>query len=204
MAWRDNLHSRFVAWMKILLPLAALGILSTLFLISNGFDPSRTMPVAGIDLRERAQSLGATRATFAGVSAEGHEVSLRTERARPSAENPRLIMARDVTARLVLSSGVEIDLSSLRGEVDQRDNSTALTGDVRIATSSGYVLTTERLIARFDRLYAESPGPVAGQAPAGDLRAGRMVLADRSDTGGTHLVFSNGVKLIYRPQEPGE
>lgn len=204
MAWRDNLHSRFVAWMKILLPLAALGILSTLFMISDRFDPTNTVPVTNIDLRERAQSLGATKATFAGVSAEGHEISLQTERARPSAENPRLIMARDVTARLLLNSGVEIDLSSLAGELDQSDNSTTLTGDVVITTSSGYVLTSERLITNFDRLYAESPGPVDGQAPAGELTAGRMVLAERSDTDGPHLVFSKGVKLIYRPQEPGE
>lgn len=204
MAWRDNLHSRFVAWMKILLPLAALGILSTLFMISDRFDPTDTLPVAGIDLQERAQSLGATRATFAGVSAEGHEISLHTERARPSAENPRLILARDVTSQLLLNTGVEIDLSSLTGEIDQHDNSTTLTGNVRIVTSSGYVLTSEHLIARFDRLYAESPGPVAGRAPAGDLTAGRMVLANPPDSDGPHLVFSNGVKLIYRPQEPGE
>ncbi|HBY93111.1 MAG TPA: hypothetical protein DEP84_03955 [Chloroflexi bacterium] len=204
MPWRENLHSRFVAWMKIVLPLAALGILSTLFLISNGFDPNQTLPVAGIDLQERAQSLGATGATFAGVSSEGHEVTMRTERTRPSAADPRLIEARDVTARMTLNSGVEIDLSSHRGEVDQRDNSATLTGDVRITTSSGYVLTTDRLNAGFDTLYAETPGPVEGRAPAGDLTAGRMVLRDRPDTGGPHLVFSNGVKLIYQPPKPGE
>jgi len=204
MAWRDNLHSRFVAWMKILLPLAALGILSTLFMISDRFDPTNAVPVADIDLQERAQSLGATKATFAGVSADGHKISLRTERARPSAENPRLILARDVTAQLLLSTGVEIDLASLAGEIDQSSNSAILTGDVRIKTSSGYVLTSERLLTAFDTLFAESPGPVAGQAPVGDLTAGRMVLSNRSDSDGPHLVFSNGVKLIYRPQEPGE
>ena len=89
MAWRDNLHSRFVAWMKILLPLAALGILSTLFMISDRFDPTNAVPVADIDLQERAQSLGATKATFAGVSADGHKISLRTERARPLGREPQ-------------------------------------------------------------------------------------------------------------------
>ena len=35
MAARDGFYSIFVAWMKILLPLAALVLLSTLFLLSR-------------------------------------------------------------------------------------------------------------------------------------------------------------------------
>lgn len=204
MTWRDNLHSRVVAWMKIVLPLAALGILSTLFLVSNRFDPSRTLPVAGLDLQERAQTLGATRATLAGVTSDGHEVMLVAETARPSPENPNLILARQVSARLRLGSAATVDIEAREGAVNQHDSSADLSGDVRITTSTGYALTTDRLIARFDALYAESPGPVAGAAPAGDLTAGRMILRNRPDTEEPHLVFSNGVKLVYQPRQPGD
>lgn len=204
MTWRENLHSRVVAWMKIVLPLAALGILSTLFLVSNRFDPSRTLPVAGLDLQERAQSLGTTKATFAGVTSDGHEVILVTETARPAPEDPNLILAEDVSARILLKSATKIDILAREGAVNQHRNSADLRGDVRIATSTGYVLTTDHLIARFDALYAESPGPIAGTAPAGDLTAGRMILRNRPDTGDPHLVFSNGVKLVYQPRQPGD
>ena len=204
MASRDNLHSRVVAWMKILLPLAALGILSTLFMISDTFDPSQPLPITGIDLQKRAQDQGATKATFAGVTRTGDEVIVQTERSRLSPEDPRLILAEDITATLRLTSGTEINIASRRGEMNQPENSASLVGDVSIETDSGYVLRTEHLIARFDDLYAESPGPVAGTAPAGDLTAGRMVLQNRGESDQAHLVFTNGVKLIYQPRIAGD
>ncbi|MEQ9674161.1 MAG: hypothetical protein RLO10_06830, partial [Roseovarius indicus] len=82
----------------------------------------------------------------------------------------------------------------------QHRNSASLSGNVHIDTSTGYVLTTELLTANFDELYAESPGPVEGTAPAGDLTAGRMVLRNNAETDQAHLLFTNGVKLIYQPQ----
>ena len=48
---RDNLHSHVMAWLKVLLPMAALALLSTLFLLSRRTDPVTDLPlsVPGID-----------------------------------------------------------------------------------------------------------------------------------------------------------
>lgn len=204
MSWRDNIHSRLVSWMKIILPLAALGILSTLFLLSENFDPAETLPVAGIDLQQRAQDQGATNATFAGVTRSGEEVIVLTKQSRPSSDNSRIFLAEDVSARYSLNSGTAIDISSNHAEMNQQRNTAALSGDVRVVTTTGYRVNTQSLTARFDDLYAESPGPIDGQAPAGELTAGRMVLKNRPETGEPHLLFTNGVKLIYHPQSPEE
>lgn len=204
MARRDNLHSRIVAWMKIILPLAALGILSTLFLVSNNFHPDESLPMVDIDLQQRAQDQGATNATFAGVTQTGHEVIVQTVRSRPSPEDTRLFLAEDVTAAFLLNSGTKVNITSDRGEMNQHRNTASLSGNVHIETTTGYVMTSERLAAQFDELYVESPGPVEGTAPAGDLTAGRMVLQNHAETGKAHLLFTNGVKLIYQPQNPEE
>ena len=193
MFWGDNIHSRLVAWMKIILPLVALGILSTMFLFSRNFDPGETLPVVGIDLQQRAQDQGATNATFAGVTRTGDQVIVQTEQSRPSADNPRVFLAEDVMARYKLNSGTGIDIVSDRAEMNQQDNTATLAGDVHVDTTTGYRMRTDFMTANFDDLYAESPGPVSGQAPAGDLTAGRMVLQSRSDTGVAHLVFTDGV-----------
>lgn len=200
MAGRDNLHSRIVAWMKIILPLAALGILSTLFLISNNFDPNEALPMVDIDLQQRAKDQGATNATFAGVTSSGDEVIVQTVHSRPSPEDSQLFLAEDVTADFLLSSGAKVNITSDRGEMNQYNQTASLAGNVHIETTTGYVMETELLKARFDDLYAESPGPVEGTAPAGDLSAGRMVLENNAETGNAHLLFTDGVKLIYHPQ----
>lgn len=200
MSWRDQFHSRFVALMKIVLPLAALGILSTLFLFSGEFDPGETVPITTIDLQQRAEDQGATNATFAGVTRSGDEVLLLTERSRPSAENPRVFIAEDVLAEYRLTSGAQIDVTSRHGEMNQSSNTAALSGNVLMRTTTGYTITTDALNTQFDELFAESPGPVAGQAPAGDISAGRMVLEHNDETGTSHLRFTDGVKLVYEPE----
>ncbi|MDD9725339.1 LPS export ABC transporter periplasmic protein LptC [Roseovarius sp. SK2] len=200
MAATDNFYSRLVAWMKIILPLTALGILSTLFLISRHIDPTKSIPIAEIDLEQRAQEQGATNAAFAGVTRGGDEVKIAADTARPAPDDPRLINAEDVTAEMHLVSGSVVTVTSDRGDVHQSDLNASLIGNVNVDTSTGYKMTTERLDARLDVLYAETPGQVSGKGPPGDLTAGRMVLTGDEETGEAHLVFTDGVKLIYTPQ----
>ena len=45
--------SRLVAALKVLLPLAALAILSTLFLVSNRINPEDALPYADVDVEAR-------------------------------------------------------------------------------------------------------------------------------------------------------
>ena len=200
MATTDNFYSRLVAWMKIILPLAALGLLSTIFLISRHIDPTKFIPIANIDLEQRARDQGATHAAFAGVTSGGDEVTITAETARPASDDPRLIHAEDVTAEMRLASGGRVTVRSDRGDMHQSNLNASLMGNVHIATTTGYEVTTEQLNARLDVLYAETPGPVSGTGPAGDLNAGRMVLSSDDETGEAHLVFTERVKLVYTPQ----
>ncbi|MFN3208158.1 MAG: LPS export ABC transporter periplasmic protein LptC [Roseovarius sp.] len=200
MASADNFYSRLVAWMKIILPLTALALLSTLFLISRHIDPTKSIPVADIDLEQRAHDQGATNAAFAGVTRGGDEMMIAAETARPSGQDPRLINAENVSAEMRLVSGAVVTVTSDRGDMHQSDLNASLAGNVRIDTTTGYTVATERLNARLDVLYAETPGPVSGVGPPGDLTAGRMVLTGDEETGTAHLVFTEGVKLVYTPQ----
>lgn len=202
MARRDNFHSRLVAWMKIILPLLALGLLSTLFLLSRKVDLNEAIPFSDIDLEQRAHDQGATNPTFAGVASGGEHVSFRAATVRPAPGEPNRLLAEDVRAELLLNGGAVVNIASQRGESDQASFSAVLDGDVRVTTTTGYDIRTDRLTAQFDTLHAESPGPVTGTGPPGDLVAGRMVLTAEEEPGTAHLLFTDGVKLIYTPPKP--
>lgn len=204
MALPDNLYSRVVAWMKIILPLAALGILSTLFLISRTIDPTDSIPVAQIDLEQRAQELGATNPSFAGVTDKGDQVTFQSIRARPDPEDPEHMLATDVTAQLNLTSGTVIDITSDNADMHQRKLTATLEGNVHIETTTGYVVTTDTLWTRLDELYAETPGQVDGNGPPGDLTAGKMLLSTNPENGQAELLFTQGVKVIYTPRATKE
>ncbi len=204
MALSDNFYSRLVAWMKIILPLAALGLLSTLFLLSETVDPSQSLPTTTIDLAERAARQGATNTTFAGVTTRGDEIRVTTVTASPRPDNPQLIEAQDVQARFNLISGAIVDVVSDTGALHHGDLTATLEGNVNVVSTTGYSVNTARLDARLDELYAETPGAVSGTGPPGDLVAGRMVLTENPDTQSAYLHFTDGVKLIYLPQATEE
>ena len=73
-----------------------------------------------------------------------------------------------------------------------------------MTTTTGYEISTDFLRTRLDELYAETPGPVAGTGPPGDLTAGKMLLTTDESTGDAHLIFTQGVKLIYSPDRTKE
>lgn len=204
MAWQYDLHSQLVAWMKIILPLASLGLLSTLFLISTNVDPTKTVPITQIDLEQRAQDLGATKPAFAGMTTGGDQIMVQAQRARPDREDTNRILANEVTAQLLLTSGSVIDISSDHADVHQSKLTATLDGNVDVITTTGYKIDTDRLFTRLDQLHAETPGPVEATGPPGDLTAGRMLLTSDEQTGMAHLLFTDGVKLIYTPRGSDE
>lgn len=197
----DDLYSQVVAWMKIILPLAALGLLSTLFLISRTVDPTQ-QPTVQVDLEQRAHEQGASKPSFAGVTSGGDEVTFKAARARPDLKDPDRLIADDVSAELRLLEGTVIEITAQHADMHQKKFTAALSGSVLLTTTNGYTIETDRLTARFDELYAESPGPVTGTGPPGNITAGRMVLTGDEGTGDAEMLFTKGVKLIYIPNNP--
>ncbi|MDR9395133.1 LPS export ABC transporter periplasmic protein LptC [Roseovarius sp. SYSU LYC5161] len=202
MARYDNFHSRLVAWMKIILPMAALGLLSTLFLISRTVDPGKSVPVSQIDLEKRAHDLGATNPTFAGVTRGGDQIMVRAATARPAPDDAAGLRADGVTANIRLTAGGAIDIQADHADLRQNDGTARLQGNVSVVTTTGYTISTDTLTARIDRLRAETAGAVTGTGPPGELTAGRMILSDGDTPGAAQLLFTDGVKLIYRPDRP--
>ncbi len=200
----DNFHTRLVNWAKIILPLVALGLLSTVFLLSQKADVNNGVPFAEVDLEQRAHDQGATNPSFAGVASGGEQISFRAASVRPDPEDRDLLLADMATASMRLNGGGVIDIEAQRGQASQSRMTARLEGDVQVITTTGYDIRTEAIITRFDTLFAETPGPISGTGPPGELNAGRMILTSDPETGTAHLQFTDGVKLVYKPPKPKE
>lgn len=200
----DNFHTQLVTWAKIILPLVALGLLSTVFLFSRKADLTDAIPFAEVDLAQRAQDQGATNPSFAGVAAGGEEIFFSAQSVRPDPQDREVLLAEAAQARLRLNGGGVVDIAALRGQADQSRRTARLEGEVEVTTTTGYQLSTDAIDTRLDALYAETPGPVSGTGPPGALNAGRMLLTSDPDTGAASLRFTDGVKLIYKPAKAKE
>jgi lipopolysaccharide export system protein LptC len=204
MSWRENIHSRLVAWLKIVLPLAALAILSTLFLVARSIQVPDELPFAQIDLKERARNPQATEPAFAGVTDNGDRIAINAVSARPIDGDMSRVEATDVDGRMDMNGGSVIFVTSKKGLIDQPADMTRLTGDVVITTTDGYVMKTEALNAGLSTVWAETDGFVQGNGPPGRFTAGKMKLSTDPETGKSHLLLTQRAKLIYDPRDPKE
>jgi len=203
-AWPDampgrDLHTRVVGWLKVVLPLAALVILSTLFLLSDRIDPNAAIPYAEVDVEDLANDPRMSAPAYAGTTADGAGITLSASSVRPASEELGA-SAESVAARVETPDGQRIDIAAASAALDDADGVLSLSGGVTLETEAGYRVETDGMTARLDRTLVESASPVVVTAPMGDIRADSFAITqDAADPSAYLLVFKGGVKLVYQP-----
>jgi lipopolysaccharide export system protein LptC len=196
---RADFHSRMVGWLKVGLPLAALAILSTLFLLADRIDPNAAIPYAEVDVEDLARDPRMSAPTYAGTTSDGTGITVSAIEARPAADGTNAV-ADGISALIETPDGARIDIAATRVELDEGAKKIVLEGGVTLMTSTGYAIRTEGLSARLDRTGMESTSPVQVTAPMGQLDAeGFSLQQDANDPSAYLLVFKGGVKLVYQP-----
>lgn len=195
-------YSKLVATLKVLLPLIALALLSTLFLLSRTIDPVSTIPFAEEDVRDRMEQQQITGPFFSGATEAGDSLSFAAAKLTTSADNRN--EATDVTAKVDMVGGTHIDLVADTARLDLIASKMDLSGNVVITTSTGFKIASDVLMANLETATLTSPGQVQAQSGFGDLTAGQMILSGSRAGGPSQLVFTNGVKLVYDPKQTDE
>ncbi|WP_293577483.1 LPS export ABC transporter periplasmic protein LptC [Phaeobacter sp.] len=193
-------YSRLVAYLKVLLPLMALALMSTVFLLSRGVETEAVIPFAEQDLADRTQGQQITAPFFSGTTAQGDEIMLSAQSALPgNADTPAT--AIDLQAEIRVESGGSFSLRSDTGRLRPDRQIASFTGNVALSTADGLQVVTDHLNAALDGIQVDSPGPVEATGVFGSLQAGAMRIDTKTEGGPAHMVFNKGVKLIYDPQQ---
>lgn len=208
-------HSRVIAILKVVLPLAALGLMSTVFLLSRSVDPTTAIPFAKDEIDQRTAEQQVTGPVYTGATQSGDQITVSAARARPAL--PGLpARAQDLNAEIRFVQGGWVTLKAPEGELPGDKNEATFSGGVEIDSSTGYALRTDVLHARLDGLAMRSGGAVEGFGPAGHLTAGQMSITREPGEGddpatentegapeAPRLRFTGGVRLIYDPENAG-
>lgn len=200
MAAADNLHSQLVGWAKIILPLCALGLLSTLFLFARGPGEPSEIALAEVEAIAREQRVSAPE--FSGMTDDGAIVVISAKTARPDSQRPDTVSIDAMRLRMDNADGSHIEVTATRGELDGRERLARFLGLARLVTSTGYELETNGLIAELDTGVVTSDGLLEIRAPLGQLTAGKVTFQVTSENTAQEMLFTNGVRLLYQPQTP--
>ncbi len=200
MAQTDNAYSRLVTWLKIILPLIALGMLSSIFLVSRSIDPTATLPYSQVELDERVREPRLTTPRFSGVTSDGATVSLDAADMRPDLANPGRGSAVDMHARMETPDGETTQVQADTGRIDSGAGTYDMQGAVVITNSAGYRVTSQTLSGLLDATALDATGSVVADAPMGRITADEMHLRpDPAVPGQYLLVFKDRVRLVYEP-----
>ncbi|UXU75935.1 MULTISPECIES: hypothetical protein [unclassified Paracoccus (in: a-proteobacteria)] len=190
-------RSRIVAWLRVILPLSALALLSVLFLLGRSPNPEAAIPYADVDPRDLAERQAMTRPSYAGVTTDGAQLSITATEARPG-QGAGGASADRVHVTLRAADGRAADVSA--GQARMQGDIVELDQGVRMTTADGWVLTGPRFQASTSQGSVVAPDRVDVRAPFGDLTAGRAELRPQGQGRGDHVLdLSGGVRLIYQP-----
>ena len=202
MAASDNLYSQMVGWARILLPLFALGLLSTLFLFAR--DKTEPNEVALEEVNRIAREQRVSAPEFAGMTDDGAVVVIAARSARPGSDRQDVVAISDIRMRMDNPDGTNLNVTATEGAIDGRAQTAAFTGLARLETSSGYQMETNGLNVDLQSGLVTSQGLLEIRAPFGDLSAGQVSFRIPSEDEGQQMLFTNGVRLIYIPQDEPE
>ncbi|WP_134678605.1 LPS export ABC transporter periplasmic protein LptC [Paracoccus ravus] len=191
------LRSRIVAWLRVILPLTALALLSVLFLLGRKPETTPAIPYATVDPQDLAERQAVTAPRYSGVTSNGAQLTIVAAEGEPGT-GPDQGRMRDIRVTLRAKDGRAADLSAGTAALD--DQSMSLTEGARMTTADGWIVTAPEFHAALleGRLTADREVNVL--APFGRMTAGGMELRPKAPGDPDHVLdLTGGVRLIYRP-----
>ena len=194
----DDGYSALVAWLKTLLPIVALGLLSTIFLFSGKVDVTQSLPYAEHNIAEIIREQRITQPYFTGIASNGTEIALSAAYASPQVQNAHILEITDLSVVLRSTSDRMVQVTAGRGALDSTRQTAQISTDVHIAALPDFWVTTEALDMNFNQGFISAKGGFQGVTALGAITAGEMHLQMTADD--QQIVFLNDVRLVYSPK----
>ena len=198
----SHAYSRFVRWMRLMLPLAALGIVTVLFIWPDMRDEVL------VSIRDRtgiAQTIGKNemiKPRFESKDRKKQPYTITARRAIQGKSDDALVLLEKPVADMLLNNGNWIALEADKGAYRQDTQKLLLQGKVRLFHDRGYQIETGQLHIDLKDNATWSETDIYGQGPEGTLEAKGM--KGYGENG--HLVFTGPARLVLNRsiKGPGE
>lgn len=193
-------YSKFVTWMKVLLPFVALGLIALVIAwprlkANDGF----RIGFSSIRLSGEAQP-GMDNARYVGTDETQQPFSVTADLARIISQTDGEMALELPKADLTLEDGTWLVLTADTGRYKRSPPTLELQGGVNLFHDTGYEISTDQLMVHLKTGMAEGHTPVVGHGPFGELKSQGLKLIDK----GRVIYFTGPARLIlYTPQNGG-
>lgn len=201
MAAGPGLYSRVVAVLKVGLPLIALALLAGLFL-SPREEAGEGVVFSPGDVEAFGEGLRISNPTFTGTTRADERFHFTADLVVPDAAPPERASITRPAGTIELEGGPVVTVEAERGDLHLPSQRLDLVGDVRIETSDGYRLLTEKATLDLRTGAFVAGDAVEGTGPLGTITSQSLHVAPAAETGeARRFSFSGGVRLVYDPPD---
>lgn len=187
-------YSRFITFLKLVLPLTIIGIIG-LLIIWPQISHVQTVPLNQDDLKalqsaERENSL--LRPVFNTLDDQGRPFSITAESARQSREAEETIFLTAPKAEIQDNQAAIYYLEAQSGIYDQNEKILTLGDGVSLRDTDNNVLTTDKLITIITQNRAQSEGPATLTTNQGKIEGQSVIIDHQNQT----TVFQGPAKAV--------
>ncbi len=202
MARSHNSYSRMVSWLKILLPLIALGVLGTVFLFNSedGFEIGFTFSRTDIETLERGSFIKNPQVN--GITKKGEPFYLLADEIRPMDDDNSLVVITNLDVEFQFSSDTWTKITSESALMDVTAQTVWFETGGRLETSDGNVALVDSLHLLMASGELQGSGIVA-DGPLGQISAENFRI-ESSEGENRVLWFENNVRMVYDLQNESE
>lgn len=189
-------YSRFVAWMKIILPLIAVMLLAMVaaWPYLQKKDNLFRLGFSALTMSDTETS-GMVNVRYVGADSKGQPFSVTADLARSSDKSAATIDLELPKADITLKDGSWVALTADTGRYLRAEGVLDLKGKVNVFHDSGYELKTDAAELNLKQGTVISHTTVHGQGPIGEIRSQGMTLFDKGET----IVFTGKTYLTLYP-----
>ena len=191
-------YSAFVVWQKTLLPIVALGMLSTIFLFSGRVDVTQSLPYAKLNIAEIVREQRITKPYFSGVSYNDTEITLSAAYASSDTQNADILNITDLSIILTSEHAKTVRITAGLGTLDATKQKVTVSKDVYLTAMPDFWLKTNSLTIDLKQGVATADTMFQSVTALGTINAGNMIV--KTITNDQQIIFTNGVRLIYYPK----
>ena len=192
------LYSRFVRVVKFALPILAIAILSTVFLVQREDPFDGQLVFSDNDRQALDDGLTISNPQITGTSTTGgYRISAKS--AVPDSANAREIRFTGLVATADRGGGRVVEITGDQGTAYVKSEVIVVRGNVVVTASDGFRAETERATADLAAGYFQT-GPVMAISPEGQIEAGGLRIERGADSTKDFFFFEKGVKLVHHPE----
>lgn len=194
---KSKRHSTIVRSMRLILPIAALGVVVVIMAWKSDLNPVTAVPREEISPQTVSQN-ELVNPKFQSEDENGQPYSITATKATQNAEDMNTLLLQQPVADITLNSGDTVSLTATNGEYKQEQKGLTLDGRVEVHHNSGYQIQTEKMNIDVSGQIITSDSPVTGQGPEADISASGLHVNGNSKI----IIFNGPAKLTLHKVNP--